>query len=113
MKEKLIKWALNKVYNDAGIDKEILLEKIGELLDKLAPLYIDNGLEKDIYKLIFNSMYREDVKDALPHDLLNTFYKKANKGDSSFKADPFYRILRKRNDKQIRNLKYRLSRNEN
>lgn len=93
MKERILKWALNKVYDNVSIDKDTLLKKIGELLDKLAPLYIDNSLEKDIYKLIFNSMYKEDVKDTLPHDLLNSFYKKANKGDSSFKADPFIEYL--------------------
>lgn len=114
MKQKIVKWLLNKVYSGVSIDKDDLLDKIGELLNKLAPLYIDNSLEKDVYKRIFNSSYRNEVeKGKVPYDILDSFYEKANKGDNSFMRDPFYRTLRRNRDKQIRNLKYRLKRNEN
>lgn len=113
MKEKIAKWLLDKIYNDSGLDKDTLLNKVGELIEKLAPLYLDNSLEKDIYKMIFDSTYKNEVEGQTPYSLLNTFYEKANKGDNSFMRDPFYRFLRRNKDKQVRNLKYRLKRNEN
>lgn len=111
MKKRIIKWLLGKLDPDGHFTEEQLLVKLKVILDTMSPSYFSSAeFEKDIYKTLFNSYYRDFTDD--PFGDLERFKAKADKGDNTFKSDPFFRILRQRNDKQVRNLNYRLKRNE-
>ena len=66
--------------------------------------------------MVFNAKYSEEVKslgiETEPSKLLTQFYNMANKGDTSFMKDPFYRLLAQMKDSEIRKLRYRIKRNQ-
>lgn len=118
MKEKIIMWAVSNLL-------KLIPEKTEEnSTQKLNSIIIDLYsntvnpylLDREINGMIFNAKYIDLLKESgtlsiTPYDLLTTFYSKANKGDNSFMKDPFYRILARSKDAEIRKLNYRLKRN--
>lgn len=119
MKKRLIIWVLNKLKKTLGSEefKNTEIERVKTLIFSL---YEDSQnpflLDKEISAIIFNAKYTSSlvsmgVLNITPYDMLSTFYSKANKGDNSFKKEPFYRTLLQTKDIEVRKLDYRLKRN--
>ena len=121
MKKRIAKWLIEKlltVYDSA----EILSEYKNRLKSLVFTLYKEagdldhKGLDREIADMIFNAKYSEIGEDlglkTVPSIELSSYYTSANRGDASFLSTPFYRVLTKKKDKEVLNLRYRLKLNQ-
>jgi len=115
MRRKLIQFLLKvlaKVTPQESLD-EIYNENLETIITKSFKVTEDPKLlERRIAEIIFDAKYKKEVKSGVPHEILNSYYAMASKGDSSYMTKPFFRLLRQLGDPEVRKLKYRLKRNQ-
>lgn len=115
MRRKLIQFLLKilaKVTPQESLDK-IYNENLKSIIFKSFQATEDfKLLERRIAEIIFDAKYRKQVKKGVPHEILNSYYIQASKGDNSYMTEPLFRLLRQLGDPEVRKLKYRLKRNQ-
>jgi hypothetical protein len=125
MKEKVMLWVVNILLSkiDANVIENTNKKRVRTLIfqlynENLTPQITD----REISAMIFDAKYTETIlelgfrsvtsEDPRPSELLSVYYLKANKGDTSFMRETFYRHLAQVGDNEIRKLRYRIKRNQ-
>lgn len=121
MRDKLLYWLLSKLFNFIGLeDRSVQRKKL--LKEIIIELYKDNisdyALDKEIKEIIFNAKYTDNLRKLPGHAFsepskeLLLLYTLANKGEAQYMKHPFYRLLSKNKDIEVKRLHYRLKRNQ-
>ena len=111
IKNKVASWALSRI-TQHDQTSNTLKKALNELLNEMYKIISDDkAFDKLIKESVFRVKYQADFSNPIVQ--LQTFYKKAGKGDNSFMADPFYRHLRINGDIEAKKLRYKYRRNAN
>lgn len=118
MKDRLIIWLSNMLFSYLSQEAKASYRDV-RLRNALKDVYLNSEdhfkLDRDVKSIIFDIKYTERLRaipgqeEAVPSKVLLSFYSLANKGDSSFIKNEFYRVLSKSKDIEIRRLWHRLN----
>lgn len=121
MKKRLAAWLIKKLLHLYDVDEVVdeYKTRINKLISVLYDTYPPSEHKKldiEIKDYIFNAKYTKYCAllglTTLPSEELSKMYALANKGDNSYITTSLHRLLVKKKDKEVLNLRYRLSLNQ-